>query len=97
MPRDQYQTVKQVADRLQVSEATVRGWIKDGGLRAIEIGKGWRIADSDLETFLRNHATRAREATVQSFGSGAEATTGSESGASSMPDPCSLRQSEIEK
>lgn len=61
MPRDHYQTVKEVADRLQVNEATVRGWIKDGGLRAIEIGKGWRVADSDLEAFLFRHATRSRE------------------------------------
>lgn len=61
MPRDRYQTVKEVGDRLEVSEATVRGWIKDGALRAIDIGKGWRIADRDLETFLMRHATRARD------------------------------------
>ncbi|MCV2869047.1 helix-turn-helix domain-containing protein [Defluviimonas sp. WL0002] len=61
MPRDQYQTVKEVSDRLEVSEATVRGWIKDGTLRAIDIGKGWRIADRDLEDFLQRHATRARD------------------------------------
>lgn len=60
MPRDHYQTVKEVAERLQVSEATVRAWIKDGGLRAIEIGKGWRIADSDLEAFICRHATRSK-------------------------------------
>lgn len=60
MARDQYQTVKEVADRLKVSEATVRGWIKEKDLRAIEIGKGWRIADSDLATFLTRHATRMR-------------------------------------
>lgn len=62
MPRDQYQTVKEVADRLKVSEASVRAWIKEGELRAIEIGKGWRIADSDLDLFLANHETRARDA-----------------------------------
>lgn len=61
MPRDQYQTVKEVADRLRVSEATVRGWIKDGELRAIEVGKGWRIADSDLDAFLCSHSTRAKD------------------------------------
>lgn len=60
MARDQYQTVKEIADRLKVSEATVRGWIKHGDLRAIDIGKGWRIADSDLAAFLRAHATRLR-------------------------------------
>ncbi|MBU4528470.1 MAG: helix-turn-helix domain-containing protein [Hoeflea sp.] len=60
MVRDQYQTVKEVADRLKVNEATVRGWIRHGELRAIDIGKGWRIADSDLAAFLKAHATGQR-------------------------------------
>jgi excisionase family DNA binding protein len=61
MARDQYQTVKEVAERLKVSEATVRHWIKVGELRAIDVGKGWRIPDGDLEEFLRRHATRPRD------------------------------------
>lgn len=43
MSQVHYQTVKDVADLLKVSEVTVRRWIKDGELRAIDIGKGWRI------------------------------------------------------
>jgi excisionase family DNA binding protein len=78
MPRDQYQTVKEVADRLQVGEATVRGWIKDGELRAIEIGKVWRIADNDLTEFLSGHETRARHADVQTESPDGEAGTGGE-------------------
>ncbi|MEW5424840.1 helix-turn-helix domain-containing protein [Amorphus sp. 3PC139-8] len=58
MSRDEYQTVREVADRLKVSEATVRHWIRAGDLRAIDIGKGWRIADRDLGAFLEGHATR---------------------------------------
>ncbi|QXC52860.1 helix-turn-helix domain-containing protein (plasmid) [Agrobacterium salinitolerans] len=61
MPHDHYQTVQEIADRLKVSEATVRHWIKDGSLRAIDIGKGWRISDADLQDFLRRHETRPRE------------------------------------
>ncbi|MBU2487044.1 MAG: helix-turn-helix domain-containing protein [Alphaproteobacteria bacterium] len=81
MARDQYQTVKDVADRLKVSEATVRGWIKDGELRAIEIGKGWRIADIDLDSFLSKHATRARETGAKAgVSSNLDPMTGSESG-----------------
>lgn len=57
MPQDQYQTVREVAERLKVAEATVRHWIKEGQLRAIDIGKGWRIADSDLAGFLLSHQT----------------------------------------
>ncbi len=60
MPNDQYQTVKDVADRLKVAEATVRHWIRSGKLRAIDIGKGWRIADADLADFLVAHQTAPR-------------------------------------
>ena len=61
MPQDRYQTVKEVSDRLEVAEATVRLWIKSGSLRAIDIGKGWRIADTDLERFLKASETAPRE------------------------------------
>lgn len=61
MPLDQYQTVRDVADRLKVAEATVRHWIKLGQLRAIDIGKGWRIANTDLNAFLRLHQTAPRQ------------------------------------
>ncbi|MDT8855107.1 helix-turn-helix domain-containing protein [Paracoccaceae bacterium Fryx2] len=60
MPNEQYQTVRDVADRLKVAEATVRHWIKLGELRAIGIGKGWRIADADLEHFLERHQNAPR-------------------------------------
>lgn len=60
MPQDHYQSVKEVADRLKVAEATVRHWIRTGALRAIEIGKGWRVADADLAAFLAAHETAPR-------------------------------------
>ncbi len=62
MPQENYQTVKEVADRLKVAEATVRHWIKLGDLRAIDIGKGWRIANTDLEQFLERHQSTPRAA-----------------------------------
>tara|TARA_R100000789_G_scaffold35519_4_gene38447 strand:- start:1387 stop:1797 length:411 start_codon:yes stop_codon:yes gene_type:complete len=58
MSHKQYQTVRDVADLLKVSDVTVRRWIKDGELRAIDIGKGWRIGPADLDSFLEGHATR---------------------------------------
>ncbi len=60
MPQDRYQTVQEVADRLEVAEATVRQWIKSGALRAIDIGKGWRISDTDFSRFLTAHETTPR-------------------------------------
>jgi excisionase family DNA binding protein len=53
-----FMTVREVADLAQVSEATVRHWIKDGGLRAIDVGREFRIIPRDLEVFLDGHATR---------------------------------------
>lgn len=61
MPQDRYQTVQELAQRLEVAEATVRHWIKSGELRAIDIGKGWRIADTDLQRFLRARETTRRD------------------------------------
>ncbi len=62
MPQDQYHTVRELADRLKVAEATVRHWIRTGDLRAIDIGKGWRIAESDFALFLERHQTAPRRA-----------------------------------
>ena len=61
MPKDGYQTVHELAERLEVAEATVRRWIKSGDLRAISIGKGWRIADTDLARFLTMRETAPRD------------------------------------
>lgn len=58
MINGQFQTVKDIAELLKVGEATVRRWIKDGELRAIDIGRGWRIDPQDLDDFLRQHANR---------------------------------------
>jgi excisionase family DNA binding protein len=43
-----------------VAEATVRHWIKSGALRGIDIGKGWRISDTDLREFLKARETTPR-------------------------------------
>ncbi len=57
----QFLTVKEVADLLKVGEVTVRHWIKGGELRAIDVGREWRIAPRDLEHFLQRHATTVKD------------------------------------
>ncbi len=47
-----YLTVADVARQLQISEDTVRRWLKSGKLPALKIGKEWRIDPDDLKTFL---------------------------------------------
>lgn len=58
---------------LKVSEVTVRRWIRDGELRAIDIGKGWRVGTNDLGAFLRAHETRPAAPSVAQYPPGAEA------------------------
>lgn len=48
-------TVREVADRLRVKEATVREWIKRGDLAALDLGArsaGYRVRPRDLEDFI---------------------------------------------
>lgn len=48
MPDDLY-SVEQVAQRLGLHVRTVRNYVRDGRLKAVRIGKQYRIARSDLE------------------------------------------------
>jgi excisionase family DNA binding protein len=49
-------TVRQVAQRLQVSEITVRRWIAAGTIKQasrITVRSGWRIPQSEVDRLLR--------------------------------------------
>lgn len=80
MFHERYRTVREVADLLQVNGVTVRRWIKDGELRAIDIGKGWRIGSEDLDIFLARHATQPADQTCATTGKRRKASDGQESG-----------------
>ena len=54
-----FKTTHEIAELLKVGEATVRAWIHEGELRAIRIGREFRVAVKDLEAFVNAHATRA--------------------------------------
>ncbi|HZS78234.1 MAG TPA: helix-turn-helix domain-containing protein [Ktedonobacteraceae bacterium] len=57
---EQMLTVKQVAQRINVDEATVRRWIQAGELRAVNIGRirpEYRIRPSDLDEFISSRET----------------------------------------
>jgi excisionase family DNA binding protein len=69
-----FMTVREVADLAQVSEATVRHWIRAGDLRAVDVGREFRIVPRDLEDFFDRHATRAVQGTA--VGSGSAGPTG---------------------
>ena len=48
-------SVPEIADRLQVTEETVRTWLRSGRLRGLRPGgrrAGWRVRQSDLARFI---------------------------------------------
>lgn len=53
-----FMTTHEVAELLKVNEATVRTWIHECELRAIRLGREFRVAVKDLEAFVNEHATR---------------------------------------
>src|ERR671930_67065 len=58
---DQLYSVEQVAGRLGLHVRTVRNYVRDGRLRAVRIGKQYRIAQADLDALI-GHAASPPEA-----------------------------------
>lgn len=65
-------SAEEVADKLGLHVRTVRGYVRDGRLKAVRIGKQYRIAQEDLEELLGAPVTeeppvrRTRHAEVSS-------------------------------
>ncbi|WP_431960866.1 helix-turn-helix domain-containing protein [Actinacidiphila sp. bgisy160] len=59
MERD-WLSVEQVADRLGLHVRTVRGYIRDGRLKAVRIGKQYRVARADLDALTGRPAAADR-------------------------------------
>ena len=49
--------VKEAAEKLNVHPNTIRNWIKAGELKAMDIGKGYRIKEDDLNEFVEKRST----------------------------------------
>lgn len=50
-------TTQDIAELLKVREQTVRTWIHQQELRAVKLGREFRVAVKDLEAFVNEHAT----------------------------------------
>ncbi|MBT9165129.1 MAG: hypothetical protein DDT22_01339 [candidate division WS2 bacterium] len=50
--------IKEVAEYFKVTPDTIRKWIKKGKLRAIKVGKNWRVTVKDLERFVESGSSR---------------------------------------
>jgi excisionase family DNA binding protein len=57
--RARFLTVAEVADMLRVSSMTVYRLIKAGDLRAIRVGKSYRLAEDEVDRYLAQGFTEA--------------------------------------
>ncbi len=53
-----FMTTHEIAELLKVKEATVRSWIHHQELRAVKLGREFRVSVKDLEAFVEEHATK---------------------------------------
>jgi excisionase family DNA binding protein len=60
VPNGELLTVQQVAARLKMNPETVRRWLREGKLRGYLLGgdrSGYRVAEHDLDAFIRARGT----------------------------------------
>ena len=55
---DKFFTVEQVAKKLQIHWQTVLTYIKSGKLKALKLGRCYRIDPRDLENFIESNKTK---------------------------------------
>lgn len=59
MSRARFLTPQEVADHLRVSSMTVYRLIKSGELRAVRVGKAYRLLEDDVDAYLVERFTQA--------------------------------------
>ena len=57
--------VPEIAKELGFAEGTVRGWIREGKLRAARFGRDYRIRREDYDEFIRLHLPDGERETGQ--------------------------------
>lgn len=57
--RARFLTVAEVADIMRVSTMTVYRLIKAGDLKAVRVGKSYRLAEDDVDRYLAQGFTQA--------------------------------------
>ena len=58
---EEWLTLDEIAEELRVSVETVRRWIRTKQLKALSIGRGYRIKRKDYEDFLRRRTIDIEE------------------------------------
>lgn len=58
-----YYTVQEVADLLKLHWQSVLTYIKNGELEAVKLGKGYRISQQALDSFIAKRTTKKAKET----------------------------------
>ena len=59
LSKARFLTVQEVADLMRVSSMTVYRLIKSGELPAVRVGRSFRVAEGDVDTYLASGYTQA--------------------------------------
>jgi excisionase family DNA binding protein len=55
-----FMTIKEVAELLKVNKMTLYRAIKKGKIKAVKIGKDFRITDTEFENFIKRNSTNGK-------------------------------------
>ena len=47
-------TLEEVSNILKITRRTIYNYIKNGDLKAVKIGKYWRVSEANLQDFIEN-------------------------------------------
>lgn len=56
----QLNTVTQVAEALQINEQTVQRFIREGKIKAIKVGRAYRISEEGVQAYLEKLSTEKK-------------------------------------
>lgn len=59
LSKSRFLTVQEVAALMRVSSMTVYRLIKAGDMPAVRVGRSFRVADTDVDTYLSDRYTQA--------------------------------------
>jgi len=57
-------TTQEVADYLGLTRRTIYTFVQEGTLRAVKVGREWRIKESELEAFINRGSGEIKDKNV---------------------------------
>ncbi len=82
--QETFYTVEQIASLLKIHQKTVQRYIREGRLRAVKVGKSWRVSGHDLSVFTESEPLSPEQAPAAHISCVADVTVASRSEAIRM-------------